>query len=276
MKNTLLAIVAIFIMGACNQRFETTPNGTQYKIVKTDDNARMVAEGDNLHIHLKGVLDKNDSALFDSYKNNKPYYIPAGEPSLKEVFAVLKKGDSAIFKILADTLYGNFGEGLPPGVKSGDLITFYATLLDVYNPQEMQQKIDEQNKDFEVKDSIALGSFLGGLTDVKQTNSGLKYIVKEAGKGKAVKKGDKVTVKYRGALLDGTVFDETKEGNPEFTFTVGAGQVIAGWDEGFLLMKEGDKLQLIIPWTLAYGPRGSGPIPPYSTLVFDVELIKVN
>jgi FKBP-type peptidyl-prolyl cis-trans isomerase len=276
MKNTLLAIVAIFIMGACNQRFETTPNGTQYKIVKTDDNARMVAEGDNLHIHLKGVLDKNDSALFDSYKNNKPYYIPAGEPSLKEVFAVLKKGDSAIFKILADTLYGNFGEGLPPGVKSGDLITFYATLLDVYNPQEMQQKIDEQNKDFEVKDSIALGSFLSGLTDVKQTNSGLKYIVKGAGKGKAVKKGDKVTVKYRGALLDGTVFDETKEGNPEFTFTVGAGQVIAGWDEGFLLMKEGDKLQLIIPWTLAYGPRGSGPIPPYSTLVFDVELIKVN
>jgi FKBP-type peptidyl-prolyl cis-trans isomerase len=263
-------------MGACNQRFETTPNGTQYKIVKTDDNARMVAEGDNLHIHLKGVLDKNDSALFDSYKNNKPYYIPAGEPSLKEVFAVLKKGDSAIFKILADTLYGNFGEGLPPGVKSGDLITFYATLLDVYNPQEMQQKIDEQNKDFEVKDSIALGSFLSGLTDVKQTNSGLKYIVKGAGKGKAVKKGDKVTVKYRGALLDGTVFDETKEGNPEFTFTVGAGQVIAGWDEGFLLMKEGDKLQLIIPWTLAYGPRGSGPIPPYSTLVFDVELIKVN
>jgi FKBP-type peptidyl-prolyl cis-trans isomerase len=236
----------------------------------------MVAEGDNLHIHLKGVLDKNDSALFDSYKNNKPYYIPAGEPSLKEVFAVLKKGDSAIFKILADTLYGNFGEGLPPGVKSGDMITFYATLLDVYNPQEMQQKIDEQNKDFEVKDSIALSSFLSSLTDVKQTNSGLKYIVKEAGKGKAVKKGDKVTVKYRGALLDGTVFDETKEGSPEFTFTVGAGQVIAGWDEGFLLMKEGDKLQLIIPWTLAYGPRGSGPIPPYSTLVFDVELIKVN
>jgi FKBP-type peptidyl-prolyl cis-trans isomerase len=276
MKNTLLAIVAIFIMGACNQRFETTPNGTQYKIVKTDDNARMVAEGDNLHIHLKGVSDKNDSALFDSYKNNKPYYIPAGEPSLKEVFAVLKKGDSAIFKILADTLYGNFGEGLPPGVKSGDMITFYATLLDVYNPQEMQQKIDEQNKDFEVKDSIALSSFLSSLTDVKQTNSGLKYIVKEAGKGKAVKKGDKVTVKYRGALLDGTVFDETKEGSPEFTFTVGAGQVIAGWDEGFLLMKEGDKLQLIIPWTLAYGPRGSGPIPPYSTLVFDVELIKVN
>jgi hypothetical protein len=69
--------------------------------------------------------------------------------------------------------------------------------------------------------------------------------------------------------------DETKEGSPEFTFTVGAGQVIAGWDEGFLLMKEGDKLQLIIPWTLAYGPRGSGPIPPYSTLMFEITLVKV-
>ncbi|MCE2740153.1 MAG: FKBP-type peptidyl-prolyl cis-trans isomerase [Sphingobacteriales bacterium] len=276
MKNTLLALAAILVMSACSNNFETTPNGTQYKIVKTDENARMVAEGDNLHIHLKGILERNDSSLFDSYKNNKPYYIPAGEPSLKEVFAVMKKGDSAIFKIVADTLYGNFGEGLPPGVKSGDIITFYASLLDIYNQKEMQEKIDGQNKEFEVKDSIALSSFLNGLTDVKQTNTGLRYVVKQAGKGKAVKKGDKVTVKYRGTLLDGTVFDETKEGTPDFTFTVGVGQVIAGWDEGFLLMKEGDKYQLIIPWTLAYGPRGSGPIPPFSTLVFDVELIKVN
>ncbi|MCG9879606.1 MAG: FKBP-type peptidyl-prolyl cis-trans isomerase [Bacteroidia bacterium] len=276
MKNILWAIVALLVISACNNKFETTANGTQYKIIKTDENARMVAEGDNLHIHLKGVLERNDSALFDSYKNNKPYYIPAGEPSLKEVFAVLKKGDSAIFKIYADTLYGNFGEGLPPGVKSGDIITFYASLLDIYNPAEMQEKIDAQNKEFEVKDSIALSSFLSGLTDVKQTSSGLSYVVKTAGKGKSVKKGDKVTVKYRGALLDGTVFDETKESSPDFTFTVGAGQVITGWDEGFLLMKEGDKYQLIIPWTLAYGSRGSGPIPPYATLVFDVELIKVN
>jgi FKBP-type peptidyl-prolyl cis-trans isomerase len=275
MKKMLAGFAAILLIAACN-RFEKTPNGIEYKIVTTSDDARMVAAGDNLHIHMKGVLEKNDSALFDSYKNNKPYYIPAGEPTLKDVFAVLKKGDSAIFKVMADTLYGNFGEGLPPGVSKGDMITFYISLIDIYNSQEMQKKIDDQNNEFLVKDSIALGSYLNGLTGVQTTNSGLKYQVISAGEGKAAKKGDKVTVKYRGSLLDGTIFDETKPGTPEFTFTVGAGQVIQGWDEGFQLMKEGDKLKLIIPWTLGYGPRGSGPIPPYSTLLFDVELVKVN
>ncbi|MDZ4668135.1 MAG: FKBP-type peptidyl-prolyl cis-trans isomerase [bacterium] len=275
MKKMLAGFIAILMLGACN-RFEKTENGIEYKIITTSEEARMVAQGDNLHIHMRGIIERNDSALFDSYKANKPYYIPAGEPTLKEVFAVLKKGDSAIFKVLADTLYGNFGEGLPPGVKSGDVITFYASLLDIYNPQEMQQKIEEQNNEFLVKDSVAREAFIAGLTNVETTATGLKYMVVQKGTGKASKKGDKVTVKYKGSLLDGSVFDETKDGSPDFTFTVGAGQVIAGWDEGFQLMKEGDKFKLVIPWKLAYGARGSGPIPPYSTLVFDVELIKVN
>ena len=275
MKKMLAGVAAILMLAACN-RFEKTSNGIEYKIIKTTEDARMVATGDNLHIHMKGVLNKNDSALFDSYKNDKPYYIPSGEPTLKDVFAMMKKGDSVIFKVVADTLYGNFGEGLPAGVNPGDMITFYTSLIDIYNAQEMQKKIENQNGEFVIKDSIALNNYLSGQKDVQTTSTGLKYQVVQKGTGKQVKKGDKVTVKYRGALLDGVIFDETKEGNPAFTFTVGAGQVIAGWDEGFQLMKEGDKLKLIIPWTLGYGARGSGPIPPYSTLLFDVELIKVN
>jgi FKBP-type peptidyl-prolyl cis-trans isomerase FkpA len=275
MKKMLVGVIALFMLSACN-RFEKTPGGIEYKIVKTTEDARMVAAGDNLQIHMKGIIERTDSVMFDSYKNNKPYYIPSGEPSLSEVFSLLKKGDSAIFKVIADTLYGHFGEGLPAGVQPGDILTFYANLVDIYNPQEMQKKIDEQNTEFLVKDSIARESYLAGLTNVLSTPSGLKYQVVQKGTGKACKKGDKVTVKYKGSLLDGMVFDETKDGTPDFTFTVGAGQVIAGWDEGFLLMKEGDKTKLIIPWNLAYGARGSGPIPPYSTLVFDVELIKVN
>ncbi|MCF8252980.1 MAG: FKBP-type peptidyl-prolyl cis-trans isomerase [Bacteroidia bacterium] len=275
MKKMLAGIAAIALLSACN-RFEKTENGIEYKIVTTSEDARMVATEDNLHIHLKGVIERNDSAIFDSYKNNKPFYIPAGEPSLKEVFAIMKKGDSIVFKIMADTLYKNFGEQLPAGIQKGDVITFYANLIDLYNPQEMQQKINEQNQEFLVKDSIALSSYISGLTDVTATSTGFKYQIETKGKGKACKKGDKVTVRYRGSLLDGFVFDETKPGTPEFTFVVGAGQVIAGWDEGLQLMSEGDKFKFIIPWNLGYGPRGSGPIPPYSTLLFDVELVKVN
>jgi FKBP-type peptidyl-prolyl cis-trans isomerase len=88
--------------------------------------------------------------------------------------------------------------------------------------------------------------------------------------------GNKVTVKYKGSFLDGKVFDQTKEGQPDFVFNVGAKMVIPGWDEGLQLMKEGETCRLLIPWNLGYGEFGSGPIPPFSSLLFDIELVKVE
>ena len=110
---------------------------------------------------------------------------------------------------------------------------------------------------------------------VKTTASGLQYIVKEPGGGAAPTPADKVEVHYEGRLLDGTVFDSSmKRGTPA---QFGVTQVIPGWTEGLQLMKEGAKYTFFIPSDLAYGPRGSGQqIGPDATLIFDVELIKVN
>src|SRR5690606_11185362 len=98
------------------------------------------------------------------------------------------------------------------------------------------------------------------------------------GNGTQAKAGDKVTVHYTGTLLDGTKFDSSVDRDQPFEFTLGQGQVIPGWDEGIAMMKEGGKAKLVIPSNLAYGanPRPGGPIQPFSTLVFDVELIKVG
>jgi len=105
--------------------------------------------------------------------------------------------------------------------------------------------------------------------------SGLKYEIIESGTGASPKLTDKVTVHYRGTLTDGTEFDSSyKRGQPA-QFPVN--RVIAGWTEALQLMKEGDKWKLTIPPDLAYGERGAGnAIPPNSTLLFEVELIKVN
>jgi FKBP-type peptidyl-prolyl cis-trans isomerase FklB len=105
--------------------------------------------------------------------------------------------------------------------------------------------------------------------------SGLQYKVIEAGSGKTPKASDTVTVNYRGTLIDGKEFDSSyKRGEPA-TFPVSG--VIAGWTEALQLMKEGAKWQLVIPPGLAYGEKGAGPvIGPNSTLVFEVELIKVQ
>jgi peptidylprolyl isomerase len=109
------------------------------------------------------------------------------------------------------------------------------------------------------------------------TPSGLVITVLKEGTGPAAKAGDTVSVHYVGTLTDGTKFDSSRDRGTPFTFTLGAQQVIAGWDEGVAGMKVGEERKLVIPSGLAYGPNGiPGAIPGGATLVFDVELLGIK
>ena len=121
----------------------------------------------------------------------------------------------------------------------------------------------------EAMDKIAAG--------YDETPSGLRYKILQEGNGVKAEKGKTVSVHYKGQLLDGTVFDSSYTRKQPIDFTLGVGQVIAGWDEGIQLLKVGDKARFVIPSNLAYGSQGAGgDIPPDATLIFDVELIDVK
>jgi peptidylprolyl isomerase len=110
-----------------------------------------------------------------------------------------------------------------------------------------------------------------------KTPSGLRYHDVSPGQGKEATAGHAVSVHYTGWLPNGEKFDSSRDRNEPFGFTLGAGQVIAGWDEGVVGMKVGGRRKLVIPPDLAYGTAGAPPaIPPGATLVFDVELLDVR
>lgn len=183
------------------------------------------------------------------------------------------------------SMAGNF---IGSGIKELNINDFANGLRAVYEGAEQQMTFDEAKQTVTefftnlqqqaADDNECLGrEYLEqnkNTEGVKVTASGLQYLVVKEGTGAQPGPNDVVTVHYTGKLIDGTVFDSSEERGEPATFAVG--QVIPGWVEGLQLMKEGAAYRLFIPSNLAYGPHGTGPIQPNSTLIFDVQLIKVE
>ncbi len=130
-----------------------------------------------------------------------------------------------------------------------------------------------------VKETTKLMEPIAGKKTVDEnlitTASGLQYVELVEGTGAQPIAGQTVVVHYTGTLTDGSKFDSSRDRNQPFSFKIGAGQVIQGWDEGLATMKIGGRRKLVIPAKLGYGDRGVGPIPGGATLLFDVELLKI-
>lgn len=155
------------------------------------------------------------------------------------------------------------GEPLIPVEEAQKIINDYL--------QDLEKKAEAQAR----KEGETFLAENGKKENVKTTASGLQYVVEKEGEGAQPGAEDEVTVHYTGKLLNGTVFDSSVNRGEPATFPLN--RVIPGWTEGVQLMKEGAKYTFFIPSDLAYGPNGvPNVIPPHSTLIFEVELIKVN
>lgn len=231
-------------------------------------NTRYTTEDDRV------LLESNpEKPLVMGYNNETPE--EAG--LVKEVIDHMTVGDSIYFEIPAKNLYEvSFGMEVPDTINEESNIRFYMKLVDqmdrVAYMEMMSQKSFEANKEYFDKEKAELRDYLKKSDiSVDSTESGLYYEVITEGEGESLEVGDRVTVRYKGKLLTGEEFD-----SGEFTFTLGQGEVIKGWDEGILLLNEGSEAVLYIPSFLGYSSQGTKNIPPFSSLIFEVEVLNVS
>jgi peptidylprolyl isomerase len=235
----------------------STPSGLKYKLLEMGSGKKVTA-GDMVTVHYTGTLP--DGTKFDSSKDrNQPFSFKVGGQQViagwDEGLQLLQVGDKAILTIPAALGYGERAMGKIP---ANSTLIFEIEVLDSKAPV------------------VAVPFNIEGK-EVLTTPSGLKYVYIEKGNGPKAEAGKTVDVHYTGYLMDGRKFDSSVERGDPISFPLGQGMVIKGWEEGIALMKVGDKMRLIIPSELAYGPNGAGGvIPPNATLLFDVELVGVK
>jgi peptidylprolyl isomerase len=244
-----------------------------------------IDSGSVVKLHFTLSLASGDP-VFSSYERGEPlqmtYGKPFDTPGLDQGIALMKKGGKAKLIVPSTLAFGSAGRGsvIPPFTA----LVYDVEVVDVmskaqFDKQEAAKKQQaEQQKATSQKDEMLnLQKYLvQNKITIKPNQSGLYYIETLKGSGARAVPGKRVKVHYTGKLLDGTKFDSSVDRGEPFGFTLGKGQVIKGWDEGIGLMNVGGKATLIIPSSIAYGDRDMGTIPPYSTLVFDVELLEVE
>ena len=180
------------------------------------------------------------------------------------------------------TVFGYVVEGqdIVNSIEQGDLIEslaieYHGEAAEKWNAQVAFNEFNASAEARLKAEKNAAHETLASITSgMKKTESGLFYNITKEGTGLSPSKGSKVSVHYKGSLIDGSVFDSSYQRNEPIEFSVGIGQVIQGWDEGIMLLKKGASARFVIPSDLGYGAQGAGAnIPPNSTLIFDVELI---
>ncbi|MBC7849773.1 MAG: FKBP-type peptidyl-prolyl cis-trans isomerase [Chitinophagaceae bacterium] len=300
MKKTtsvILCAVLMFLLAACNGgSFKRTKSGLMYKIISDEKNP-VVKKGQIMKLEFTQKI--RDSILPGSSESGPAYVMidSAGPADYNptEVFGLLRKGDSVVIVLEADTLIKRNPGGLPPFIKAKDKIYFMMRATNVFNTEEeankdrdvaMQEFMKKQlvlSEEQKKKDIATLQSYAKSKNaTVQSAPKGTLVEVVSAGDGPAVDSGMFVTVAYHGTNMEGVVFDSSKDpkfASPPYTFQIGSSPpgAIEGWDDGLRLFKKGGKGRLLVPSSLGYGKQGSPPrIKPNENLIFDVEVLDVS
>ena len=256
--------------------YDITPSGLKYKILKKGT-GRRASVGEIMTINFS--ITYKDTVL-NTTKNfggavDVTLMASQFKGDIMEGLSIINEGDSALFLISTDSFYR--GREMPKKILKGDFVNFNVKLYKVRTVAEAQKEKEEKMAAQLGKDTLIIKDYINtNHINAQRTPYGIYYTINKKGNGGPAMTGKQVSVHYTGKFLDGKIFDSSIDKGKPITFTLGVGRVIPGWDKGIALLNEGDVATLLIPSTLGYGSKGSGPIPPNTILMFEVEVVSVD
>jgi len=247
--------------------FEKVEDGVFYRIDKKGKGENLKA-GQNVKMHyiLENLQGKKIDATYD---RGEPITVTLGIGQLilgwEEGLRYFNVGSSGELIIPSPLAYGEQGQA-QSNIEPNEILVFKIEIIGLYD--EVKQLASDAEK---IRDYLARGSI-----KAKQTKEGVYYKITKKGKGPKPESGQTMIIDYTGRLLDGTVFDSSIDRDQPFSFVLGAGQVIQGWEIGLQYFNKGSKGLIFIPSTLAYRDHQVGNIPPNSVLIFDVQVLDIQ
>lgn len=239
-----------------NPKTVKTASGLEYTITSKGNGKKAIA-GDKVKVHYTGKLT-NDTVFDSSVKRGEPFEFKLGAGQVikgwDEAFQLLQVGDKATIKLPPSIGYGERAMGKIP---ANSTLIFDVELLDVVEgPRPWVTK----------------------SKDTLKTSSGLKYIlIQKNDAGEKIVKGSTIKFHFSGFFKDGKMFETSTDKPQPVAVKAGAGQMVPGWDEALLLLKQGEKAKLFIPYQLAFGENGLNPIiPPKTDIIIDIEILEVK
>jgi len=289
MRNVYYTTILFITLFSCVDREKVLDNGVELKYFK-NGSGQEIEDGQIVMINLQ-YFDYDGNELLNKVGND-PVVLQkdsSWESSgiIYNVIDNLVKGDSVFFQLTTEQFFKNAPQSVevPDSVKN-KMISFYCGIQDVMSQNEfedfqriqyekMQQEMEQQSNDQLSIDLELIDNYLNeNNITAKSAESGLRYVITKMGSGENAAPGDNVTVHYTGMLLNGEKFDSSLDRNQPFSFQLGQGMVIRGWDEGITYFNKGSEGTLYIPSTLGYGTSGAGGvIPPNAVLIFEIQVL---
>lgn len=284
---TALCMVTMLFFVSCNDKgskqfpgFKMTKDGLYYQFHQQNKSARTPEITDYLTVKMLCYL--HDSLFYDWAETKGVAMIQFVEPhfpgDLQAAYGMMHEGDSASFYIKADSIasvyYGQNPEQV--GIAADDYFRYDIKLLEVKSEEAFKAEIEEMNAERAKKSRETLAAYIvENNINVEPTESGIYIIPIESGKGRCPVKDEKVEVEYDVYTLNGELVGSSSKYDEAFSFVLGSGYAIPGWEEVLPMMHLGDKVRAIIPFDMAYGEHAVFGMPPFTNLVYDIKLNKI-